>query len=285
MPSYKNLVKDVIKKADVLLEVIDARFPDETRNAEVEREILRLKKPFIIVINKCDLVSKEKLEKTKTRFSKTAPTIFVSSKDRSGTTMLRHQILASARKNSGHKEENSILVGTLGYPNVGKSSVINGVTGRHRASTSPVSGHTKGVQHVDAGSKIMFIDTPGVIPFDEKDEYIQGLLGVKDVTHLKDQLGVALKIIEKMLAENKTSLESFYNITIDPDYSINAIKNDEEKGNNIVSESDSTDTISAYKVFELIGTKCNFLQKKGEIDEARTATKIINDWQNGLLLI
>jgi len=254
MTSYKILVKDVIKKADVLLEVIDARFPDETRNSEVEREIVRLNKPFIIVINKCDLVSKEKLEKTKARLSKIAPTIFVSSKDRSGTTMLRHQILASACIKG-----RDILVGTLGYPNVGKSSVINGVTGRHRASTSPISGHTKGVQHVDAGSRIMFIDTPGVIPFDEKDEYIQGFLGVKDVTHLKDHVGVALKIIEKILAENKSALEAFYKITVENE--------------------------SAYDVLELIGKQCNFLQKKGEVDETRTATRIINDWQNGLLII
>ena len=175
MTSYKVLVRDVIKQSDVLLEVIDARFPDETRNSEVEKEIIRLKKPFIIVINKCDLVSKEKLEKTKIRLSRIAPTVFVSGKDRSGTTILRHQILESACI-KGRK----ILVGTLGYPNVGKSSVINGVTGRHRASTSPISGHTKGVQHVDAGSRIMFMDTPGVIPFDENDEYVQGLLGIKD---------------------------------------------------------------------------------------------------------
>ncbi|MCC4771920.1 GTPase RsgA [Methanosarcina sp. DH2] len=255
MASYKVLVRDVIKKADVLLEVIDARFPEETRNSEVEKDIIRLKKPFIIVINKCDLVSKEKLEKTKSILSKIAPTIFISSKDRSGTTMLRHQILASAC----YIKDRDILVGTLGYPNVGKSSVINGVTGRHRAGTSPISGHTKGVQHVGAGSRIMFIDTPGVIPFDENDEYVQGLLGIKDVTHLRDPLGVALKIIEKLLAENKTSIESFYNITIEDQKS--------------------------YPVIELIGKQCNFLQKKGEIDEMRTATRIINDWQNGLLLI
>lgn len=254
MTNYKVLVKDVIKKADVLLEVIDARFPDETRNSEVENEIVRLNKPFIIVINKCDLVSKEKLEKTKARLSKIAPTIFISSKDRSGTTILRYQILESARIKG-----RDILVGSLGYPNVGKSSVINSVIGRHRAGTSPISGYTKGVQHVDAGSNIMFIDTPGVIPFDSKDEYTQGLLGVKDATHLKDHVGVAMKIIEKILAENKTTLESFYHIKIENE--------------------------SSYDILRLIGKQCNFLQKKGELDETRTATKVINDWQNGLLLI
>jgi len=45
MASYKLMVKDVIEKADILLEVIDARFPDETRNSEVERDITRSNKP------------------------------------------------------------------------------------------------------------------------------------------------------------------------------------------------------------------------------------------------
>ena len=254
MTSYKLMVQDVIKKADVLLEVVDARFPDETRNSEVERNIKRAKKPFIIVLNKSDLVSNEKLEKSKARLSKIAPAVFVSGKERYGTTMLRHKILEVA----GIKGRD-ILVGTLGYPNTGKSSVINGVAGKGKASTSSISGHTKGVQLVDAGSRIMFIDTPGVIPFDEHDEYVQGLLGVKDSTHLKDPIGVALKIIEKICSENKASLESFYNVTIE--------------------DQDS------YDVLEMIGMQCNFLKKKGEVDEMRAAVRVINDWQHGQLLI
>ncbi len=254
MPSYRKITKDVIKKADVLLEVVDARFPEDTRNNEVERDIARAKKPFIIVLNKCDLVSKENLEKTKSRLSKIAPTVFVSSKDRSGTTILRHKILETANM-KGHE----VLVGSLGYPNTGKSSVINAVTGRHKASTSSISGHTKGVQLVNAGSRIKFIDTPGVIPFGENDEHIQGLLAVKDATHLQDPIGVALTIIKKICVENKTVLESFYHITIEGQ--------------------------DAYEVLELIGRQSNFLKKKAEVDETRAAVKIINDWQKGLLTI
>ncbi|VVB86674.1 GTPase Der [uncultured archaeon] len=254
MASHRMMLKDVIKKADILLEVVDARFPDETRNSEVERDIVRSKKPFIIVLNKCDLVSKETIEKTKSRLSQIAPTVFVSVKDRFGTTMLRHKILETA----GIKGRD-ILVGSLGYPNTGKSSVINGVAGKHKAGTSPISGHTKGIQLVNAGSRIMFIDTPGVIPFGENDEYIQGLLAVKDATHLQDPIGVAMKIIEKMCAENKTALESFYHVTIGEH--------------------------EPYDVLLLIGRQSNFLRKKGEVDETRAAVKIINDWQKGLLMI
>ncbi|AKB25577.1 GTPase YlqF [Methanosarcina sp. MTP4] len=254
MTSYKLMVKGVIKKADVLLEVVDARFPDETRNSEVERNMVRAKKPFIIVLNKCDLVSNEKLEKSKARLSKIAPTVFVSSKDKNGTTMLRHKILEVASI-----KDRDILVGALGYPNTGKSSVINGVTGRNKASTSAISGHTRGVQLVNAGSRIRFIDTPGVIPFDEHDEYVQGLLGVKDTTHLKDPIGVALKIIEKTCTENKKALETFYNVTIEGQ--------------------------DSYDVLEMIGSQCNFLKKKGEVDEMRAAVRVINDWQQGKLVI
>ena len=254
MTSYKIMVKEVIKKADILLEVVDARFPDETRNSEVERDIARSKKPFIIVLNKCDLVSKETIEKTKSRLSQIAPTVFVSSKDRFGTTMLRHKILETA----GIKGRD-ILVGSLGYPNTGKSSVINGVAGKHKASTSPISGHTKGVQLVNAGSRIMFIDTPGVIPFGENDEYLQGLLAVKDATHLQDPIGVAMKIIEKICAENKTALDSYYHVKIEGQ--------------------------DSYDVLLLIGKQSNFLKKKGEVDETRASIKIINDWQKGLLII
>jgi ribosome biogenesis GTPase A len=254
MASYKVMVKDVIKKADVLLEVVDARFPDETRNSEVERDIARSKKPFIIVLNKCDLVSKETIEKTKSRLSQIAPTVFVSTQGRFGTTLLRHKILEIA-----NIKGRDILVGSLGYPNTGKSSVINGVAGKHKASTSPISGHTKGLQLVNAGSGIMFIDTPGVIPFGENDQYLQGLLSVKSASHLEDPIGVAMKIIEKMCAENKIALESFYHVTIE--------------GQN------------SYDVLELIGKQSNFLKKKGEVDETRAAIKIINDWQRGLLII
>lgn len=255
MVSYKNIMRNVIEQSDILLEVVDSRFPDETRNKEVETAIKYAKKPFIIVMSKCDLVSKDYLEKAKKRLSSVAPTIFVSTKLRYGTTMLRHQILHIT--NFGGEKD--IIVGCLGYPNTGKSSIINGVCGKHKASTSSISGYTKGIQIVNAGSRIKFIDTPGVIPFDEFNEYMHGLLGIKDATHLKDPIGIALKIIEKICDNNKSILENFYNITIEDQ--------------------------DVYGILEIIGKKTNCLKKKGEIDETRVGIRIVNDWQHGLLLL
>ena len=255
MVSYKIMAKDVIKQSDLVLEVVDARFPDETRNSDVERDVTRAGIPFIIVLNKCDLVPKEKLDLLKKRFSKIAPTVFISCKTRVGTTKLRHKILAVANINKG-----DIMVGSLGYPNTGKSSVINAVSGGRKAPTSAISGHTKGVQLIKGGSRIKFIDTPGVIPFGENDESIQGLLSVKDATHLGDPIDVALKIIEKMCAENKPALEACYEVTIE-------------------------DGQDSYDVLELIAEATNCLKKGGVVDERRAAVRIINEWQKGKLML
>jgi ribosome biogenesis GTPase A len=253
MTGYHVMVNDVISRADILLEVLDARFPDETRNSKVERDVARSGKLLILVLNKCDLLPKAQLERTKARLSREAPTVFVSCRKRHGTTMLLHAILRHA-----DVKGRDILVGVLGYPNTGKSTVINVLAGRHSAGTSPISGYTKGVQMVRAGANIMLLDTPGVIPFDEWNEHVQGVLGVKDATNIKDPVGVAMKIIERFLAGNRAPLERFYNVGVEG--------------------LDSFDALLA------IGKKCNFLMKKGVVDETRAAVRIINDWQKGLLL-
>jgi hypothetical protein len=253
MCGYHVMVADVISRADILLEVLDARYPDETRNDEVERDVARTGKPLILVLNKCDLVPKVQLERTKARLSKIAPTVFVSCRKRHGTTMLLHAILRYT-----NIKGRDILVGVLGYPNTGKSTVINVLAGRHSAGTSPISGYTRGVQMVRAGANIMLLDTPGVIPFDEWNEHIQGVLGVKDATNIKDPVGVAMKIIERFLAGDRAPLEKFYKVGVEG--------------------------LDSYEALLAIGKKCNFLMKKGEVDETRAAVRIINDWQKGLLL-
>jgi ribosome biogenesis GTPase A len=252
MTHYRLIVKEVLARADILLEVVDARFPNETRNMLVEAEISKAGKPFIIVLNKCDLVPADVNEKAKIRFSKVAPTVFVSCKERFGTTLLLHRILELTRI-----EDRDTLVGVIGYPNTGKSSVINILAGRHKAPTSSISGHTHGVQLVKADSHIMLLDTPGVIPFGENDEVIQGVLSVKDATHIKDSVGVAMKIIERFTAEKRTVLESFYKVNLEG--------------------------LDSYDSLLVIGKAINCLKKKGEVDEPRAAVRIINDWQKGML--
>jgi ribosome biogenesis GTPase A len=70
------------------------------------------------------------------------------------------------------------------YPNTGKSSIINTLVGKSAAKTSPIAGLTRGVQLIRGEGDIMFLDTPGVIPLDEKDETEQALMSVIDPNKL-----------------------------------------------------------------------------------------------------
>ncbi|MBI5881377.1 GTPase, partial [archaeon] len=62
MANYWKLVNDVIREADILLEILDGRSIDETRNIEIEDKVKKSGKVLIYVINKCDLVDKDKME-------------------------------------------------------------------------------------------------------------------------------------------------------------------------------------------------------------------------------
>ena len=57
---YPAILEDVIRSSDIILEVLDARFPEKTRNYEVEERILKLGKSILYVLNKADLISKNK---------------------------------------------------------------------------------------------------------------------------------------------------------------------------------------------------------------------------------
>lgn len=249
MVSFWKIVDRAIMDSDVVLEVIDARLPELSRNAAAEDKVRRMKKPLIIVLNKCDLISQEKAEKLKKNIKE--KTIFVSSTQYHGIKILREEILKAV---NFKKEE--ITVGIMGYPNVGKSSVINALSGGG-ARVSSKAGYTRGVQKIKAGASMMLLDTPGIIDLEKKDEITMGVLGAKNSTHLKDPLSVAEKIIGMILSEKSDTIKKTYQIEYDTD--------------------------DTYEILLQIGARLNFKRKGNEIDENKTSAKIIEDWQKGKL--
>jgi ribosome biogenesis GTPase A len=111
----------------IVLHVIDARFPEDSRNREIEDRVKDAGKRILYVINKTDLVG---IELAKEIARGIQPSVFVSSKEKLGGTILLKSILKMS-------EGKSVTVGVVGYPNVGKSSVINLLKGKKSSSVSP----------------------------------------------------------------------------------------------------------------------------------------------------
>ncbi|MDP3763864.1 MAG: GTPase [bacterium] len=239
MPSFWRHVNGVLRYADIILEVLDARMIEETRNREIEDKVQRLGKKLLFVFTKCDLVNQERLHEAQRAYH---PSVFVSSTDKLGTTILKKKIMELSRGEP-------VTVGVVGFPNVGKSSLINALAGRGSARTSPESGFTKGIQRVRVSPKIMLLDTPGVFPYKEKDEYILAKIGSRDYSKIREPDVVALKLI----GEKKELLTEYYHVAGE----------------------------EAEEILENIARKFNKLQKGGHPDIEPTARMVLKDWQTG----
>ena len=240
MSRFGWVVHKVIEKSDIVLEILDARFIDETKNREIEYKVKNRNKILIQVINKCDYVDKSHLDEIKGELENC---VFISATKRFGITLLRQKIRALAKK----KKIKKPIVGVVGYPNVGKSSIINVLKGKGSAKTSPEAGFTKGAQYLKVGNDFLMIDTPGVIARGKNNEEELVLIGAKNPYAMKDP---DLAVI-KLLKDNPGLIEKRYGVEI---------KEDKEE------------------TIEDIALKLN-LKKKGNLpDVDRVSRKILQDW-------
>ena len=143
-----NLLNKIKTECDLIIRVADARNPKTLFSFPTTKKTL-------IVFNKMDLLTTEELEKLRKKYKNA---IFTSTRTRKGKGNLLHKIIAFA-----NMEDRLVRVGVVGYPNVGKSSLINMMRGTRSAKVSATPGETRGVQWLKIKNNIMMYDTPGVI--------------------------------------------------------------------------------------------------------------------------
>jgi len=250
---FTKIVSDVIRTSDILLEIIDARFIDKTRNLEVEALVKKQGKKLIYVLNKADLINIGEL-KSSYDLSNLEDYVLFSTKSKIGRKRLREKLKIEVKKMKlGLRQAR---VGIIGYPNTGKSSLINVLTGRKGAGTSAESGFTKTMQKIRFNKKILIIDTPGVFQEKENPEAKSidlkkhAQIGIKTFANVKEpQL-----IISSLMQQYPGKLEAFYQIRANGDSEL---------------------------FLEEIGRKKNFIKKGSLVDTNRAARYVLKDWQTG----
>ena len=242
------IVLNVLRNSDVVLLLVDARMPELSQNSEIVSKVESMKgKRLIVVFNKCDLIAKKELKKLEKEYSNA---YFISAtKKKNIENLKKHLVNLSENFNNA-----SLRVGLVGYPNVGKSSLINLLIPGAKAKVSAKSGTTKKTQWVRKG-RLRIMDSPGIIPFGDSKTKL-GMTASKDPHKLKNPESIAIKIINYLRTKKSRTLLNFY--------SIGSLKSNDD-----------------YEIFEAVARKKGYLAKGGDIDEHRTAIQIVSDWQKG----
>ncbi len=271
MEPYWDLIRRIITESDLVLEILDARLVELSRNEEVEELIKEIGRPVIFVVNKSDLADKKNLKEQVEKLRYDGEVVFVSALKPQDVKILLYAIKKVFKKygkrefieqktgepKTKHREaRGDIVVGVLGYPNVGKSSVINALSHKKKVKVSKKAGTTHGIHWIKATNEIKLIDSPGVIPLSKEDEIRYGLIGAKDSEGLKNPELVANAVIKLFGKFSKRKFEEFYGVEIGDDVD---------------------------EVVKKIGEKKGFLIKGGRVDENRVCSLIVRDWQQGRL--
>ncbi|BCR83217.1 putative GTPase NOG2 [Aspergillus chevalieri] len=196
-----NELYKVIDSSDVVLHVLDARDPEGTRCRSIEKYIREEAphKHLIFVLNKCDLVPTGVAAAWVRHLSKDYPTLaFHASINNSFGKGSLIQLLRQF--SSLHSDRKQVSVGFIGYPNSGKSSIINTLRKKKVCTVAPIPGETKVWQYITLMRRIYLIDCPGVVPPNqndtEEDILLRGVVRVENVENPEQYIPAVLKKVQ-----------------------------------------------------------------------------------------
>lgn len=167
MAKTKRLIIEHLKAVDVAAELLDARIPLSSANPMVEE--LLSGKPRIVILNKADLADPEMTKAWESYYKRKGVAAVSMScgngKDKKKFLRLIKEAagpMLEKWKRRGLKTRSARIM-ILGIPNVGKSTLINFISGTAAARTANTPGHTRGKQWVRLSQGLDLLDTPGVL--------------------------------------------------------------------------------------------------------------------------
>lgn len=272
--SYYKEFKMVVDAADVVLEVLDARDPLGSRCPQVEQLVVSSGKRLVLVLNKIDLIPKANLDEWLKYLRQELPTVaFKASTQTQNDNLSQSKVAAihiseslqSSRRCVGasflmkvlgnycrnQNIQTFIKVGVVGFPNVGKSSVINSLKRSRSCTVGATPGVTKAVQEVSLDKHIKILDSPGVVFAKDGSAVTLALRNAVKVDTLKDVISPAEAIIQRA---DHTQLCLHYCI---PQFN------------------------SCHELLCFLAKKMGKFKKGGVPNFEEGARRLINDWNSG----
>ena len=263
MTKTRRQIEADLKQVDAVCEIVDARIPMSSRNPDIDA--ICGSKPRIIVLNRMDLADPNATKKWSAYFkSRGMAVIATDCKTRKGiadfTPAARTACAEKLERDAKRGMNRPLRVMVVGIPNVGKSTLINQISGRKGAKAENRPGVTRGKQWVTVDSGLQLLDTPGILWPKFEDPEVGMMLaytgavkeGVIDVEEL------ACRLMEL--------LHKFYPQTLLERYKVEA-----------------PEGTPGWELVEMAGRKRGYLVSGGEVNTERMSKVLLDEFRGGKL--
>ena len=257
MKKTRELIAENLKMVDIVIEVIDARIPVSSRNPIID-ELVKSKRRLII-LNKSDLSDPKANEAWAETFKKQGNLVLTMNCMTGIGVGQLYKLLSRLQdeKNDGQLRKKSLRMMIVGVPNVGKSSLINRMTGKKSAKTGDRPGVTKGKQWLGLENGMQLLDTPGILWPKFEDPKVGLNLAfcgsIKD--EILDTASLALELIKVLQRDYPQLLKERYKLDeLDEDALVN---------------------------MEAIAAKRGFILPGKRIDYERCARTLLDEFRSG----
>lgn len=259
MAKTRRMIEENLKNIDVVVEILDARIPFSGRNPNFDDIIIN--KPRLVVMNKYDLADPSITDKWNLWYQKQGIKVIPIS---CATGFGINKIAPAARELIKEKLEKAKAAGRnigvkimmVGIPNVGKSTLINRLSGKASAKTGDRPGVTRTKQWIRLQNGLELLDTPGILPPKFEDQQVAVNLAYTGA--IRDEIMevelLAYSLLEYLRDNYPQSLCERYNL-------------------------DNISFLKGHELLELIGKKRGCIISGGEIDTERAANILLDEFR------
>ena len=263
MTKTRRQIEADLKQVDAVCEIVDARIPVSSRNPDIDS--ICGNKPRIIVLNRMDLADPNATKKWSAFFkAKGMAVVATDCKSRRGisdfTPAARMACAEKLERDAARGMSRPLRVMVVGIPNVGKSTLINQISGRKGAKAENRPGVTRGKQWVTVDSGLLLLDTPGILWPKFEDPEVGMMLAYTGAV----KEGVI--DLEELACRLMELLNRYYPATLLERYKVEAPQG-----------------TPGWELLEMAGRKRGYLISGGEVHSERMAKVLIDEFRSGKL--